>query len=184
MVTQARLRENVALGLLVLGLGLAGWAGCHLVVVARENAAIADPRNLELDEDTAPELILAKAQALDLGGDYREALRLYHTLRNDPSPAFRQRVHYNMGTIYLREAAGLWNSHGVLEYARVNALVTLAKENLKEALRLKPDDQDARFNLEYAFRITPPPKEKEKANWQGTKSSVFSTLPGIPGGGP
>lgn len=184
MVMQAKLRESAAWGLLALSLGLAGWSGYHLFVVARENAAIDDPRHIIPDEDTAPEVILAKAQTLDLGGDYQEALRLYHTIRNDPSPAFRQRVHYNMGTIYLREAASLWNSRGVLEYARVNALVALAKENLKEALRLRPDDQDARFNLEYAFRITPPPKEKEKANWQGTKSSVFSTLPGIPGGGP
>ncbi|QXP83519.1 MxaK protein [Methylococcus sp. ANG] len=184
MVTKVKLRESAASAVLVLGLGITGWSGYQLFVVARENAAIDDPRNVSLDEDTAPEVVLAKAQALDLGGDYQEALRLYHTIRNDPVPAFRQRVHYNMGTIYLREAAGLWNARGVLEYARVNALVAMAKENLKEALRLNPDDQDARFNLEYAFRITPPPKEKEKANWQGTKSSVFSTLPGIPGGGP
>jgi mxaK protein len=184
MVITAKLRETLAYGILVLGLGLAGWSGYRLIVLARENAAIGDPRNVALDEDTAPEVVLAKAQALDRQGDYQEALRLYHTIRSDPSPTFRQRVHYNMGTIYLREAASLWNARGVLEYARVNALVAMAKENLKEALRLNPDDEDARFNLEYAFRITPPPREKEKANWQGTKSSVYSTLPGIPGGGP
>lgn len=184
MVTGVKLREALASGLLLLGLAVAAGSGYRLIVLARENAAIHDPRDVTLDEDTAPEVVFAKAQALDREGDYQEALRLYHTIQNDPVPAFRQRVHYNMGTIYLREAAGLWNARGVLEYARVHALVEMAKENLKEALRLNPDDQDARFNLEYAFRITPPPKEKEKANWQGTKSSVFSTLPGIPGGGP
>ncbi|MDD2767293.1 MAG: MxaK protein [Methylococcus sp.] len=184
MVNPAKLRETIAAGILILGSAAAAYSGYRLIGVLSVNAAIQDPSEASLEEDTAPEAVFAKALAFDREGDYQEALRLYHTLQNQADPAFRERVRYNMGTIYLREAASLWNARGVLEYTRVNALVAMAKENLKEALRLNPADQDARFNLEYAFRITPPPKEKEKANWQGTKSSVFSTLPGIPGGGP
>lgn len=184
MVNPAKLREAVAAGCLAIGIIATAYSGFRLIGLLRDNAAIRDPQDVAIGEDTVPEVIFAKAQFTDQAGDYQDALRLYNTIQNAADPGFRERVRYNMGTIYLREAAALWNARGVLEYARVNTLVEMAKENLKETLRLNPDNQDARFNLEYAFRITPPPKEKEKANWQGTKSSVFSTLPGIPGGGP
>jgi mxaK protein len=72
----------------------------------------------------------------------------------------------------------------VLEHARVDTLVELAKESYRAALRLNPDNWDARYNLEYAFRITPPPKERAKSDFQGSKSSVFATMPSLPGGGP
>ena len=77
-----------------------------------------------------------------------------------------------------------WLVHGVREYVRVSTLIDLAKDNLRGSLRINPDNGDARYNMEYAFRITPPPREKPKADFKGTKASIFATLPGIPGGGP
>jgi mxaK protein len=159
-------------------------SGCELIGRARENAAIRSPREVEVTEDTPPEVIFAKAWALAQSGDSQEALRLYQTLPERGDTRFQARVQYNLGTIYLDEAARLWNSRGILEYGRISALVGMAKDHLREALRRVPEDRNARYNLEYAFRITPPPKEREKNNWQGTKTSVFSTLPGIPAGGP
>lgn len=147
----------------------------------RDLAAIGQ---LAVDENTAPPLVFAKAWQLEQEGAENEAIRLYASLRDTPDLGLRARALRNLGTAYLRDAARRWNAHGVLEHAQVNTQVELAKENLREALRLAPEDWDARYNLEYAFRITPPPKEKAKADFQGSKSSVFSTLPGLPGGGP
>jgi mxaK protein len=149
-----------------------------------DNRLLADPERIEIYEDTHPILVFAKAQALERAGDRQAAQRLYHDLRHRGDDRFRADVHYNLGTIYLREAAKIWNAVGVLEYARVNTLVSLAKENLRESLRLNPDQWDARFNLEYAHRITPPPKVRDKADWHGSKPSVFATLPTLPGGAP
>lgn len=179
-----RISESVSLGLLLVGVGLVLDSGYALIVQARENAAIRSPRETEVAEDTSPEVVFAKAWALAQSGSSKEALRLYQTLLERGDTRFQARVHYNLGTIYLEQAARLWNAPGVLEMGRVGALVGLAKDHLREALRRVPENRDARYNLEYAFRITPPPKEPEKSNWQGTKTSVFSTLPGIPAGGP
>lgn len=169
---------------LALLLGFAACEGFMLFRIARFNRLIAEPARIEITDTTAAELVFAKAHALAAAGDPHEAQRLYGTLLDRGDGKFRARVRYNLGTLYLREAAELWNARGVLEYIRVNTLVAAAKENLREALRLEPGHWDARYNLEYAYRITPPPKEKSKADFQGSKGSVFATLPSIPGGGP
>lgn len=171
----------LALALLLSG---AVYEGFLLYRIAGFNRLIAAPDKIEITDSTAPERVFAKAHALAAAGDLREAQRLYGTVLDRGDGQFRARVRYNLGTLYLREAAELWNARGVLEYIRVNTLVAAAKENLREALRLNPDHWDARYNLEYAYRITPPPKEKPKADFQGSKGSVFATLPSLPGGGP
>lgn len=171
-------------GLLALCLGGALFEGYRLYQLNDLNQKIANPAELQIDENTPAALVFAKARQLDQAGEHQEAIRLYSSIQHTEDRLLRERVFHNLGTIYLRDGAKLWNERGVLEYARVNTLVELAKENYRETLRLNPDNWDARHNLEYAHRITPPPKERPKADWRGTKSSVFATLPGIPGGGP
>ncbi|CAL1239073.1 MxaK protein [Candidatus Methylocalor cossyra] len=151
---------------------------------ARENWLSAAPAQFEVTPETAPALVFAKAYQLAAAGHRQEAQRLYGTLLGQGDGHWQAKVRYNLGTLYLQQAAELWNAKGVLEYIRVNTLLAAAKDHLREALRLEPELWDARFNLEYAERITPPPKEKPKADFQGSKSSVFATLPSLPGGGP
>lgn len=150
----------------------------------RMRQALEHPELITVDADTEAPQVFAKARWLEQTGQPAEAIRLYASLIHTGEVGLRADVLHNLGTLYLREAAKLWNARGVLEYVPVTTLVELAKENLREALRLNPQDWDARFNLEYAYRITPPPKEKAKADFQGSKSSVFSSLPGLPVGGP
>ncbi len=164
--------------LLALYLGLRIWNGYRL------NQRGAAPETIEITEGTPPELVFAAAQWKDTEGDYQQALSLYGSIQQAGSPEFQAAVRYNMATIYLREAAKIWNAVGVMEHARVSMLVQMAKENYQAVLRIEPENWDARFNLEYAYRITPPPRERPKADFQGTKTSVFSTLPSLPGGGP
>ena len=164
--------------------GGALWQGVALWQTETVQRLLDAPDNIVVDEHSAPLLIFAKARRLAQSGNPAEAIRLYASLAATPDAELRARALHNLATLYLQDAARRWNAHGVLEAAHVSAEVELAKQNYREALRLNPDDWDARFNLEYAWRITPPPKEKAKADFQGSKSSVFSTLPGLPGGGP
>lgn len=148
------------------------------------NKALKNPARIEITEDTPAKLVFAKAYQLDRQGDYQEALRLYNSIEYSENARLRERIKYNIATLYLREAAKLWNAQGVWAYARINTLLGLARESYREVLRMNPQNQDARYNLQYAYRIVPPPKEQEESKWQGTKSSVFAILPGLPGGGP
>jgi len=170
--------------LLVASLLTAALATAQWLMTARRNALSADPAALSVDAETPPSLAFAKAWWLARAGRWQDAQQLYHGLAGRSEGTLRQRAFYNLGSLYLEQAAALWNSRGVLEYGAVLTLVELAKDNLQQALRLNPDDRDARFNLEYAYRITPPPKEKPKADFKGSKASIFATLPGIPGGAP
>jgi mxaK protein len=166
---------------------LACAAVYHGVAIYRHQAlnfAMANPDDINLDENTPAILIFAKAWHLDKSGHPAEAIRLYSSLINVEDTSLRARALHNLATIYLKDAAQRWNAHGVLEAPHVSTDVELAKQYYRESLRLDPGSWDSRFNLEYAYRITPPPKEKAKADFQGSKSSVFSTLPGLPGGGP
>lgn len=169
---------------LLLSLAGAMHAGYALFTLNQHNRLLETPEQIVAGDDTDPVLIFAKAHQLQQRGDPLEALRLYGGIQQRGEGGFRARVHYNLGTLYLRDAASLWKDRGLLEYVRINTLLAASKEHLREALVLNPEFWDARYNLEYAFRITPPPKERPKNDFQGNKGSVFATLPSIPGGGP
>jgi mxaK protein len=169
---------------LLLSLAGAIHAGYALFTLNQHNRLLETPEQIVAGDDTDPVLIFAKAHQFQQQGDPLEALRLYGGIQQRGEGDFRARVPYNLGTLYLRDAARLWKDRGLLEYVRINTLLAASKEHLREALVLNPEFWDARYNLEYAFRITPPPKERPKNDFQGNKGSVFATLPSIPGGGP
>ena len=150
----------------------------------RENELITHPESLSEADAESPLLAFARAYHLQEKGEPLEAIRIYGSIQQQGDNAFRARVHYNLGTLYLRDAVRLWKDRGLLEYARINTLLAAAKESLRESLSLLPDQWAAKYNLEIAHRITPPPKERPKEDFQGSKGSVFATLPAIPGGGP
>ncbi|MCX8050149.1 MAG: MxaK protein [Methylohalobius sp.] len=160
------------------------WEGVQAYRAIRHNQALATIDRLQPQEDTAPELLAAKANRHAQEGKWELATRCYVQALSRAEGQLKQKLHYNLGTLYLREAAKLWNQQGVWAYSHVVTLLGLAREHLRESVRLDPDDLEARYNLEYALRITPPPREREPAKWQGTKSSVFSIMPGSPQGGP
>lgn len=154
-----------------------------LVELHAHNEQVRDPASIVLAEGSPPELVFAKAHALEptepLG-----AIQLYGTLLQQKDVHLVAAVHENLGALYLREAAKLWKKNGLSEYIRINTLLASAKDHLRESLTLEPLGWSSRFNLEYAYRITPPPRERSKDDFQGNKGSVFATLPALPGGGP
>lgn len=176
---------GMVLAATLVALGITeGWEGVQLYRAIHHNRALAHIDSLQPDAQTKPDLLVAKANRYIQQGKLQLALRLYTQALPRTEGRLKQKLSYNLGTLYLREAAGLWNRQGVWAYSRVITLLGLARDHLREAVRLDPDDLNARYNLEYALRITPPPREREPAKWQGTKTSVFATLPGLPQGGP
>lgn len=170
--------------LLVLALGGFREFGA-LRQLSQFNGLIQSPSDVSVIDDTMPpEVIFAKALELNRQGDFQQALRLYLQIEPLVDADFRIDVKYNMGTVYLQQAAKLWKAKGVWEYAQINTLLDLAEQSFKQVLTDDPQHWSARYNLEFALRIRPPAKEEEKADWQGHKSSVHAIMPGIPEGGP
>ncbi|MGR9106188.1 MAG: MxaK protein [Gammaproteobacteria bacterium] len=166
---------------LLIGIFFEAW---QLIRGHSINEAVGNPESIVIDNDSPPEIIFAKAWYLSQTGEVGEALRLYNSIERRVSGKDFERVKYNMGYIYLREAARYWNEQGVWAYSEVLTWSSLAQQAFREVLLENPANWDARFNLEFALRISPPPRESEKADWTGHKSSVHSIYPGIPGGGP
>ncbi len=131
-----------------------------------------------------PLLSAAYANRLAERGQWQQAVRIYNQILPNSRDELKPLLHYNLGTLYLQEAARRWHKRGVWDYSRVVTLLGLAREHLREAVRLDPADLNARYNLEYALRIHPPPRERQPSKWRGHKQSVFATLPGMPKGGP
>lgn len=170
-------------GVLLLSIVGSAQAMRELISVNDINAGIEAPEQINVTPSTPIELIFAKAHRLEKK-DPIEAIRLYGEIASKAPPALLARIRYNLGSLYLNDAARVWKKSGLSEYIRINTLLGAAKDNLRESLTLDPSNWEARFNLEYAERITPPPKERPKNDFQGNKGSVFATLPAIPGGGP
>ena len=155
----------------------------QMIQINERNAELDFPERIVLSEASTPELVFARAHWLERQ-DPLEAIRLYGTILQKSPPELMARIRYNLGSLYLKDAAKIWKKNGLSEYIRINTLLSAAKDNLRDSLALDPTNWQARFNLEYAERITPPPKERPKNDFQGNKGSVFATLPTIPGGGP
>ncbi len=161
------------------------------------NNAIEDPQQLVDRTELAPELMLIRAWHLQQQGKHQQALALYHSITqsqltdttiNDNRQANLQPIletaYYNIGVINLNQAAEHWNEKGVWAYAEVIAPLNQAKQAFKTVLRDSPQHWNARYNLDYALRITPPPKQKDPQGMTESRSSVHAILPGQPRGGP
>ncbi|MEE9398478.1 MAG: MxaK protein [Methylococcales bacterium] len=174
----------IVIGFLALLCVWAVYEGYTQYKVSTLNELIKHPENITDNETYPKEVLFAKAWYLEKQGKTQEALRLYSEISGGSDPKIRENALYNMGTVYLKEGARQWNDKGVWAYKEILFRVELAEQSYREVLALNSQNRSARYNLEYALRIHPPPQEVEKADWQGRKSSVHAVLPGRPNGGP
>jgi mxaK protein len=179
----AKIDSAAKIILLALMLGMI-YEALQIYRIRQINIALESPETIVIEDDTPAEMIFAKAWHLSRNGSPEEALRLYNSIENRVTGKQLESVKFNMGHIYLTEAARYWNDKGVWAYSQVLTWSALAQKTFHEVVVDNPSNWNARFNLEFALRISPPPREVEKADWTGHKSSVHSIYPGIPGGGP
>ncbi len=166
-----RLVGRALLPLFLLSLATTFFIALRLATAWLE---LSDPVRLGIEE----------ANRLFRTGHVEEALQRYRALEGIASESWRAEIAYNLGTIHLSEAVRLWRTMGVWAYDDLLSHLHLAREQLKSALRLRPNWRDAQYQLELAFRIQPPPREREDQNQLSRKSSLASPKPGVLRGGP
>ncbi|NOT84294.1 MAG: MxaK protein [Methylococcaceae bacterium] len=181
-------RHFLLWALLGLSLLLAIWQALALLNIRHENSLILDllaGTDVALNDvnSGAPELRLARAAYLKKLQRYDEALTTLGTILEQGDNAFRAKVRYNIGNIYLEQAMA------EVEATHTSAampLVGLAKQAYRQALTLDSTFWDAKYNLEVAMRLLPEMDrlnlEDEQPNAQ--KSQLWTTVPGFPRGLP
>lgn len=146
------MRKILALVLLTLattGGVLAGVErGNRLFRAGRYAEAVAEYRTaLQAGEDT-PMLRYNLGTALLELGRYEEAQEHLEAALDAVDPTLRQYAHYNLGQRYLEEARAAAGGGGQTS----GQLYDAAVEAYRQALRLRPGDEDAKWNYELALR--------------------------------
>lgn len=153
------MRKMVALTVVVLittGGVLAGVERGNRLYRAGEYAeAVAEYRSALRDGEDSPTLRYNLGTALLRLGRYREAQEHLEAALAAVDPELRQAVHYNLGHRFLEEARAVQGGQAATR------LYDAAVEAYRQALRLRPDDVDAKWNYELALR------EREEAMQQG-----------------
>ncbi len=95
---------------------------------------------------------------------YKDAAFNYSKLLKNPKElpdSVLKNVYYNMGNAYLQEFLQ-GNKNEKDPYKNLNQSI----DAYKNALRISPKDQDAKYNLSYALKLRPKQEEKEKKKQQ------------------
>lgn len=96
--------------------------------------------------------VFADAFRLQRGEQFEEAIDAYERVEQSGEQALLGAVKYNLGNLYLNRAHTVSQS----EDADLSvALIELAKESYREALRLNSDDWPAKHNLARALEVLP-----------------------------
>ena len=146
----------------------------RLVRSDRINSAIASSQATGLDS-RVPEAQFAQALALAKSGKSDPALKIYKSLGRGTRTDIRRDALYNTGNVYMRDAARRNSGKGFESLP----LVELAKQAYREVLRQRPDDWDARYNLERALRLAPEvEQEGDESDAPMKERHVMSTIRG------
>ena len=127
-------------------------------------AALADYRDLQQGLPNAPELSINAGNALHMSGDFARALPDYAKAIDLSEPAMRAIAQYDRGNTLFRLTR--------LEDAR---------DAYREALRLDPNDRDAKFNLELVDRMIAARSAAQDPQPGGSPSPGASNVPGPSG---
>lgn len=111
-----------------------------------------------LNDGRPPQWRFAQASLLAKSGRDEAALARWRSLYDDPQLGAAAR--YNSANLLMRQAIALRES---TQPGQAIALIELAKETYRSVLRQRPDDWDARYNLERAQRLQPDPEPADSA---------------------
>jgi len=100
--------------------------------------------------ETVPEVLFARVYFLLAHNRLNDIPPLVNVLDLRASPRVRAALHYDIANARLKLAFDKIDSG---DFDAAGALVGLAREDYREALRLNPDNWDARFNFDVASRL-------------------------------
>lgn len=134
---------------------------------------------------SAPEqLVLARVNELIRRDRLDEAQALANAAASRLSPMARAKVLYNIANERTRRAIALVQKS---DLDGATALVNLAKSEYRIALRLYPDDWNAKYNLDVAMRMVrdlPVGEADEDEIPPDAPKRIWTDLPGVPKGLP
>ena len=108
--------------------------------------AVAEYRAALRDGDESTTLRYNLGTALLRLGRYQEAEEHLRAALDAVDPEVRGHTHYNLGQRFLEEARSIPDPNAAV------SLYEAAAESYRQALRLRPDDPDAKWNYELALR--------------------------------
>lgn len=139
------------LALLLVAFGIGDFErGNRLYREGRIEEAVEAYRSALQDGNRSPELRYNLGTALLRLGRLDEAEQHFEAALQSVDPEVRQPTHFNLGNRFLSEALNApEEEEAAAERAR---LLDSAVDAYKQALRLEPQDADAKWNLELALR--------------------------------
>ncbi|MGU3538800.1 MxaK protein [Methylobacterium sp. A54F] len=181
-----RLRPHLLLALPILlaaaalGFGLSAW---RLAEADRRIGALAAGQDIAVDPEAAPELVLARIGFLATRERIAETEPLVEAL-DRRAPGLAARARYRVANARMRRALALLTAN---DLDRAGPLVTLARQDYRRALRDRPEDWDAKFNLDVASRLVrdfPEFDRQDGDELQAEPKKIWTDIPGQPRGGP
>jgi mxaK protein len=173
---------------LLASLAVFTGAGLQFFYEYRTNAAIDRLRagsEVAVDAASAPPALLDARAAFFLKRNRIEEAQPFldqAAVRADGST--RVRMLYNMANARMRAAIA---AIGKGDYDKAIPLVTLSKSEYRNALRLDPEDWDAKYNLDIAMRLVrdlPQAVGEDEEKPLQTPEKLWTDLPGVPKGLP
>jgi mxaK protein len=163
-------------------------SAAQFIAKYRINGAIDRMRagsNVAVDAaDGAPALLEARATFLLKRNRIEDAQPFLDQAAVRADPAIRVRMLYNMANARMRAAV---TAIGKGDYDKAIPLVTLAKSEYRNALRLDPADWDSKYNLDIAMRLVrdlPQAVGEDEEKPLQTPEKLWTDLPGVPKGLP
>ena len=148
-----RIRTAFLIGV-VVAFALAAAAATFLLGLNaarnRTVAALTNGQDRAVAIDTVPEVLFARVYFLLAHNRLNDIPPLVNMLDLRAGPRLRADLHYDIANARLKLAFDKIDSG---DFDAAGALVGLAREDYREALRLNPDNWDARFNFDVASRL-------------------------------
>lgn len=166
--------ERIAWGLAGVCVLAGLWACWYAHVLAQCNRFFLQPTQLARLTTPAVDARWAYARGLALQADPQTAdleqvLKQFYLPESSPDPVLRAYAKFAIGNVYFDWAM---MHHAVAQggaHQQQVAMIALAREAYKDALRLDPAFAEARFNLELLDRRSP---DKRTQGWQSETDGV------------
>lgn len=154
------------------------------VEINRTITALHGGRDVQIEVDSRPELLLAKIAYLATRNELDRGRLFLEALDRTGSDDLRARGHYILANALMRKAFETIES-AALDAA--NPFVNLAKRDYRRALQLRPDFWDAKYNLDVASRLIRDFPDYERQNGDelaADPKKLWTDIPGKPKGLP
>lgn len=143
----------------------------HWSVLSSRNTRMSQPQAILALKPQPGDEIWAYAKAYASESHPEQSLKLFYQPENSQHTRLRANTKFAIGNLYFDWAMAHHDVEKGGAHQQQVAMIMLARESYKDALRIDPDFADARFNLELLDRRSP---EKRTQGWEsGTDGSTL-----------